>query len=230
MKIAIFGDSFGDDQVNWKDKNRWLDVGPSWIDYLRQFHEVDNFCHGGSSLYFSKRKFDKTDLSVYDKVIFLITDAQRRFQIWPGDTDEFGSNWNFTSVEYMLKNNINLSITPQLVAMDMFFKYIYNESDLHFYYLMIDDITRKCPTGFIINVAVGSVLGNVQTKEHRYFTGVGNLPEGYSDARKCHMCEENNLILGKYIHHCLINKIHPIFNERMFTTPTRSFEHYFRKN
>ena len=233
MKIAIFGDSFGDDHINWKDKNRWLDVGPSWVDYLRQFHEVDNFSHGGSSLYFSKRKFDKTDISVYDKVIFLITNAERRFQIWPGDTDEYGSNWNFMTANTVLHNNTDPAMMPYFTAMDMFFKYIYNESDDHFHQLMVDDITRKCPTGFIIDAGFNSALGKINKSERVYFGGQTYqeiFSKGFLDARKCHMSEENNLILGKYIHYCLINKIHPTFNERMFTTPTRPFEHYFRKS
>jgi len=233
MKIAIFGDSFGDDHINWKDQNRWLDIGPSWVDYLRQFHEVDNFCLGGSSLYFSKRKIDNTDISVYDKVIFLITNAQRRFQLWPGDIPEYGSNWNFMDVENRMRHKQNPEVIPYLTAMDMFFKYIYNESDEHFHQLMIDDIKRKCPTGFMIDVAQGSVIGDNGSRELAHFAGRTYrelFSEDFMDARKCHMCEENNLILGKYIHYCLTNSLHPIFKKNMFTTPTRPFEYYFRKS
>ena len=234
MKIAIFGDSFGDDHINWKDQNRWLDVGPSWIDYLRQFHNVDNFCGGGASLYFSKRIFDKTDLSKYDKVIFLITNSCRRFAYMPGDHEEFGSNWNPSNTQYMLeKQKHSPEKLAHLTAMDMFFKYTYNESDEHFHQLMIDDINRKCPTGFIIEVAYGSVIGGVSELELKYFNKQQFheiLLEGFQDARKCHMSEENNLILGKHMHHCIINDIYPTLDKSMFINPTQPFEYYFRKS
>lgn len=232
MKIAIFGDSYGDDHINWKDKNRWLDVGPSWIDYLKQFHEVDNFCLGGSSLYFSKRKIDKTDISVYDRVIFLITSPQRRFQIWPGDNPENGSSWNFLEAETQLKHNRNLEMTKYLTAMDMFFKYIYNESDDHFHQLMLDEIKRRCPAGSMIDVGYRSVLGKVNGSELEYFnvqTYRDLVNKEYVDARKCHLCEENNLILGKQIQHCLENNLELTIDIEKFVTPSRGFDHYFRK-
>jgi len=232
MKIAIFGDSFGDDHINWKDQNRWLDVGPSWVDYLRQFHQVDNFCLGGSSLYFSKRKLEKIDISSYDKVIFLTTDAQRRWCCWPVDKQENGSSWNFMNTETQLKHNKNLEMTKYLTAIDMFFKYIFNESDVHFHQLMIDDIKRKCPTGSIIDVGYGSVLGKINASEIEYFNGQTYrdiIDEGYCDARKCHLCEENNLILGKQIQHCLENNLDLNIDIEKFVTPPREFEHYFRR-
>jgi hypothetical protein len=52
---------------------------------------------------------------------------------------------------------------------------------------------------------------------------------GYSDARKCHLCEENNLILGKQIQHCLENNLELTIDIEKFVTPPREFEHYFRR-
>jgi hypothetical protein len=234
MKIVIFGDSFGDDHINWADQNNWLDVGPSWIDYLRQFHDVDNFCEGGSSLYFSKRIFDNTDLSKYDKVIFLITNSQRRFAQMPGDTAKIDNHWNFSNTQHILeKYKHSPEKTAYLTAMDMFFKYIFNESDEYFHQLMIDDIKRKCPTDFIIDVTYGSVIGSVSELELEYFnnqTFHKILLDGFQDARKCHMSEENNLILGKHMHHCIVNDIYPTLDKSMFINPTRPFEYYFRKS
>jgi hypothetical protein len=232
MKIAIFGDSFGDDHINWKDKNKWLDVGPSWIDYLRQFHEVDNFCSLGSSLYFSKKKFDSVDLSTYDQVIFLITSPQRRLQFFPGD-GPLGSNWNSIIVDLQLKNKTFPELKKHLTALDMFFKYIYNESDEYFHQLMVDDIKRNVPSGIVIDVSARTVVGEIGQTELEYFNSLPVneiLAKGLEDARKCHMCEENNLIFGKYIHFCLLHKIHPQFSKDMFVNPSRPFEYYFRKS
>ena len=68
MKIAIFGDSFGDDYNLWPDP--YSGVGPSWVDYLRsQNLEIENFSVGGTSLFYSYQKFIST-YEKYDKVIF----------------------------------------------------------------------------------------------------------------------------------------------------------------
>ena len=56
MKLAIFGDSFGDDTGIWPIPHS--DVGPSWIDYLRnQNIDIDNYSQGGTSLFYSYQKF-----------------------------------------------------------------------------------------------------------------------------------------------------------------------------
>ncbi len=222
MKIAIFGDSFGDDHINWIDRNDWLDVGPSWIDYLRQFHDIDNFCKGGSSLYFSKIIFDKTDLSKYDKIIFIATSPYRR--------TNYDSNWNLQRVEMELqKKNLDIEWREKLVALKEYFIHVWNESDLYFHDLMIKDITNMFPS--ILRLRYGQ-LDEVSNRECKKVYGMllfDIFQAGYSDARKCHMCEENNLILGKQIQHCLENNLELIIDIEKFVTPPREFDHYFRK-
>jgi hypothetical protein len=44
------------------------------------------------------------------------------------------------------------------------------------------------------------------------------------------MCEENNLILGKYIHQCLADGTQPEIKLNMFVNPTQPFKYYFRKS
>ena len=223
MKIAIFGDSFGDDHINWIDRNDWLDVGPSWIDYLRQFHDIDNFCCGGTSLYYSKILFDKTDLSKYDKVIFIVTSPYRR--------TNYNSNWNLGSLEIMLsKKNLDLEWKTKLLALRSYFLHVWNESDQYFHNLMIKDISNILPS--ILHLSYKQ-LDDVSNEECKKLYGGQILHDifqaGYSDARKCHMCEENNLILGKQIQHCLENNLELIIDVEKFVTPPREFEHYFRK-
>ena len=232
MKIAIFGDSFGDDHINWEDKNRWLDVGPSWVDYLKQFHEVDNFCLSGSNLYYSKKKFDNTDLTKYDRVIFLVTSPTRRWQWWPGEPEE-GSSWNPVNTEIALRESYNGSLLKNhLTAMDLFFKYIYNESDDYFHKLMIESIKHESSNSFIIDVGYNSPMNNMSVADVAYFDNnkLENLfREGYFDARKCHLSEENNYSVGQYIHQCLTNNLYPTFKGYIINNPTRPFEYYFRK-
>ena len=52
--------------------------------------------------------------------------------------------------------------------------------------------------------------------------------ENLHDARKCHMCEENNLMVGEEIFNWIkTDKFN--LDPKKFKTPTREFEHYFRK-
>jgi hypothetical protein len=223
MKIAIFGDSFGDDHINWIDRNDWLDVGPSWIDYLRQFHDIDNFCEGGSSLYYSKMIFDKTDLSKYDKVIFIVTSPHRR--------TNYNSNWNLGRLEIMLsKKNLDLEWKTKLLALRSYFLHVWNESDQYFHNLMIKDISNILPSILHLSYKQLDEVSNWECK--KLYGGLilhDIFQAGYSDARKCHMCEENNLILGKQIQHCLENNLELIIDIEKFVTPPREFDHYFRK-
>ena len=222
MKIAIFGDSFGDDHINWIDRNRWLDVGPSWVDYLRQFHDIDNFSCGGSSLYYSKIIFDKTDLSKYDKVIFIVTSSYRR--------SNYNSSWNLGKIETMLsEKNLDLEWETKLLALKSYFLHVWNESDQYFHDLMVKDISNIFPSTLHLNYNQLDKISNDECKKvygrqlHEIFTA------GYFDARKCHMCEENNLILGKQIQHCLENNLDLNIDIEKFVIPPRELEHYFRK-
>jgi hypothetical protein len=222
MKIAIFGDSFGDDRVNWQDQNKWLDVGPSWVDYLRQFHDIDNYSAGGSSLYFTKLRFDNADLSKYDKVIFIATSPFRRFN--------YDSNWNIGRVESELKKkDLSLEQRVQLAALRMYFIYVWNDSDLYFHNLMISDIENKCPGILRLRYSLLDEASNNECKQlcGRLLTAL--FKDGLGDARKCHLCEENNLILGKQIQHCLENNLDLNIDIEKFVTPPREFDYYFRK-
>ena len=224
MKIAIFGDSFADDHVNWIDQGRWLDVGPSWVDFLRNFYEVDNFATGGSCLYFSKIKFDECDLSAYDKIIYIVTDPHRRYN--------YGRNWNNGNVQRELaKSNLPVGLKEELIALRYFFTYVFNESDLYFHNLMVEDIKQKYPSVLFLDY---DLLNRASNNECKQLTN-GKLEvwevyrQGNSDARKCHLCEENNLILGKQIQHCLENNLDLDIDIEKFVTPPRELDYYFRK-
>lgn len=222
MKIAIFGDSFGDDHINWIDKNTWLDVGPSWVDYLRQFHDIDNYSAGGSSLYFTKLRFDSTDLSKYDKVIFIATSPLRRFN--------YDSNWNLGRVENMLsKKDLDLEWQTKLLALQSYFLHVWNESDQYFHDLMIKDINTVFPSTLHLSYNQLDKISNDECKKVYGRILYDIFQAGYSDARKCHMCEENNLILGKQIQNCLENNLELTVDLEKFVTPPRDFKHYFRK-
>jgi hypothetical protein len=221
MKIAIFGDSFGDDHINWIDQNRWLDVGPSWIDYLRQFHDIDNYSTGGSSLYFSKIKFDKAVLSKYDKIIFIVTSPYRR--------TNYDSNWNLIKLEIELANTeTSIEFREKLLALRAYFIHVWNESDQYLHDLMVKDIINMFPAVLFLDFDKLNLVSDKECQKFR-IPRTTLMQNGYLDARKCHLSEENNLILGKHIQHCLENNLDLNIDIEKFVIPPRELEYYFRK-
>jgi hypothetical protein len=220
MKIAIFGDSFGDDKINWKDQ--WEDVGPSWVDYLRQYHIIDNFSFGGSCLYYSKKKFDAVNLDLYDKIIFLVTQSMRRYQVVKEDSQESEKNWNLNTVISRMHQYPRNQ--RYLQTIHDFFVYMYNESDEYFHQLIIEDIIRKRNDTLMIYY---QDLLKIQRLETNYWQRKGLDYLKFRDARKCHMNEENNLIFGKLVQNSLSETTIKI-DENVFVTPKKEFSHYFR--
>ena len=74
MKIGIFGDSFAQSIIWPGDVHRR--VGKSWSEILSEKYDVTNFGLGGSSTYYSYKKFVKQQ-SKFDKVIFISSQPGR---------------------------------------------------------------------------------------------------------------------------------------------------------
>jgi hypothetical protein len=96
---------------------------------------------------------------------------------------------------------------------------------------MVEDIKQKCPSVLFLDY---DLLNRASNNECKQLTNGKMevdeiLRQGNSDARKCHLCEENNLILGKQIQHCLEHNLELTIDIEKFVTPTRDSEHYFRK-
>jgi hypothetical protein len=222
MKIAIFGDSYADDQICWKQQ--WQDVGPSWVDYLKQYHEVENFSLGGSCLYYSKKKFDSTPLEFYDKIIFVVTESIRRYQLVGDNNIEANKNWNYETS--LSRKEFFPVYKNYLETIHNFFVYMHNESDEYFHQLMVEDIIRKRKDVMILYY---HDLLKISTMETNYWAKKGEDWGKLNDARKCHMSGENNLIFGKMIRNCLEKGTIVEINLSKFVVPTKPFKYYFRK-
>lgn len=76
MKLAIYGDSFADTEVN-----QYADLADlAWPRLLRNdFGQVHNYALAGTSLFYSMDRFERTHAD-YDRVIFVVTTIGR----WPG--------------------------------------------------------------------------------------------------------------------------------------------------
>jgi hypothetical protein len=234
MKIAVFGDSFADDYHMWP--NPYTGVGPSWVDYLRnQNIEIDNYADGGTSLFYSYQQFI-SQYQKYDKIIFIVT-SPGRLSVPTSDnrTEEFFSS---RAVEIQLKNCIDYERKRKLNAISDYFVYVKNDTfDSVVHKLLIEDISKKHNDILMIPCFVDSgideqmPLRNISAFEAKFWNMNEILPNSDTvyDARKCHMCEENNLMLGQEIYNWVKTGNYSLTQEN-FKTPTKEFSHYFRTN
>ena len=94
---------------------------------------------------------------------------------------------------------------------------------------MIKDITNILPSVLRLRYEQLDEASNKECKKVYGRLLIDIFQAGYSDARKCHLCEENNLILGKQIQHCLENNLDLDIDIEKFVTPPRELDYYFRK-
>jgi hypothetical protein len=230
MKIGIFGDSFGDDYNMWPDP--YSGVGHSWVDYLRSHNlEIDNYSCGGASLFYSYQKFIST-YQEYDKIIFLVTSSGRISVPLGNTTEEF----NVSALHHKLRNCADAKRKIQLTAIRDYFMYVKNDIfDNLVHKLLLEDISKKHNSMLMIPCFANSGIDNQipLVAIPRFEADFWNMEEVMPwsdteyDARKCHMGEENNLMLGQEIHNWVRTENYNL-NQENFKTPTKEFTHYFR--
>ena len=233
MKLAIFGDSFGDDTGIWPIPHS--DVGPSWIDYLRnQNIDIDNYSQGGASLFHSYQKF-MLNYQKYDKIVFLITNPGR-ISVPMDDTIK---DFNTGSIERHLRNCVNVERKLILNAILDYFIYVKNDTfDETVHRLLIEDISNKHKDMLMIPCFDRSGIDNqlpliaISKFESDFWNMEEIIPQTdltKQDARKAHMCEENNLMLGQQIYDWVKTGNYKLVQKNL-KTPTKEFTHYFRND
>ena len=249
IKLAIFGDSFAQDESpQWSSE--WADVGLSWIDHLRNTNKysITNFSEPGTSLYWSKKLFDQHHES-FDKVIFIVTFPCRRitFDKLPDGCGAITKTfYNSSTVFDIIKNknqfnSYNFIEQNFLLAVRDYYLHIQNDHFDHtVHLLMLDDINEKRPDVILIPAFPSSVpsldksgsapLLTISQKDMLHF-GLGEfIPNSndMTDARKCHLSEENHEILASYMLKFLQGD--PVYlDANKFVKPTKHIAHYFRK-
>jgi len=240
IKLGIFGDSFGDDYSLWT--TGWKDVGPSWIDYLRDTgkYEVTNFCARGTNTYFSKKLFDQHHHE-FDKIILMETFPYGRIDCTSLNhlkNTRLTQFFNIQSISKYEKEIVNYNFLERriLKAVKNYYMYVMNqEYDTDLHNLWLEDMRIKFPSIIVIPCFFDTTDNNpclmqVLEKEKKFFNLKEYIPaeEDLYDARKCHMSEENNLIFGKKMEKFLEGD--PFFlSVDDFVNPTKDFAHYFRK-
>jgi hypothetical protein len=204
-KIAIFGDSFADENHSNLDEK-------SWIDILRDNGlEVHNFSLSGTSLMWSYQKylnFKKSDQNeTIDKIIFLFTEPNRMTTQYKNKIITITHPDMFDDV---IKNNndFNQKDIEILQNFKNYYIYFHNEEEAKIINNLIkrdilSDSRVIYSEPFDRNLPKGQIsLYNVASIELDVLTGLSE-DDGYKfmnkciDNRKCHMSEPNNVMVGK---------------------------------
>ena len=250
MKIAIYGDSFASFEINTQSIE-----GFSWVDIVKQHYEtVENFAVPGSSFYYSFVKFKEHHKS-FDINIFLITQPDRLYSnvleqhLGPGAYTTISSvlmaqqrnekthpknyelikditssvlNYYAYWKDYEVEKEFHLALLEKAKRMStntIFINCFNNSSDDikdNEINLMDVSVMEKSSTGFIEKYSNrGIKYGYI--KDDKFFT----------DYRKCHLSEENNIILGnKIVEAIKENRFEIPLVMSDFVKPSKDIDHY----
>jgi hypothetical protein len=233
MRIGIFGDSFAsDNKMNPTD---------SWVDILRNNHEVENHAMPGTNLYFSVLKL-KENYKKYEKIIFVVTQPSRikisdNVPCYDPSKRHIG---HAPTIGRLIKaaNEHEIYDGPLIDAYNAalnYYKYIQDTTyDEYIHTLMLDDILKICPNIILIPAFTDSIpnsqissLIEIRTNENKAWGFEYFIPPGFIDERNCHLTAENNSILAEKAEEWLRGKTVDT-NINDFATPTNK-EFYIRK-
>lgn len=212
MKIGVHGDSFAAaKQHNQHEK--------SWFEYIgEQGHDVTTFGKNAGSLFHSMKQFLKTQ-HIFDLNIFVIT-SPHRFII-PQHFDELPDKWRYVAGLYNTETMINdakhekapTEVIDILTAAQQYIVHIQDiEYDKYIHNLMTAEISRIRPDTMLIPCFTSSMddlggnipLLTINEEENKSLGKNWNrewerLIRSQVDLRRCHMTQENNIMLAKKI-------------------------------
>lgn len=231
MKLAIFGDSFADDQFF---KNEYKNNDTSWVDVIRNSrkYEVSNFSEKGASLWWCYQQFLKHH-SNFEKIIFLITFPNR---ITLPETT--GLKIRRHQQPYNVELNIKFSKPDKLKFWNVikdYYDHIHDrERELCFHDLLVEKIKQIRPDTVLYPCSKRSIpdsqdlsLLEIIEYEDESWGGYNRNYRDSSkdDTRMCHMIEENNLVIGQMFLDKLEGKTTHI-TKKDLVSPTKSRDYY----
>lgn len=220
MKVAIYGDSFGYEELLFNQYHSNIEkIGKSWVTYLRDNYEIINYCQPASDLYYSYQNFKK-NYSRFDKNIFLITSSSR-FSFKYDDT--YIHSHSIASAQGKLKIEKNTSKQTTLSAVVEYFTYLQDtDRDQEIDSLMYNEIMRLDPNVLLIDCFGNNGLVNITKQEDTAWNSrlTYSALDKVLDIRFSHMTKENNLILFDLVNKCLKENNPFEFNLNNFYSPT----------
>lgn len=219
MKIAIYGDSFGYEDLLFNEYHPNIEkIGKSWVSYLRKEYEILNFCQPASDLYYSYNIF-KDNYSKFDKNIFLIT-SSGRFSF--KHNNQFLHSHSIASAQGKLKIEQSYHKKKALQAVIDYFEYLQDiDRDQTIDLLIKEDIYKLDPNVLTIECFNENGLVNITKQEDIQW----NAKLTYSaldkvlDLRFSHMTKENNFILFQLVKECLTENKKFVFDINNFYKP-----------
>ena len=176
-RLEIFGDSFSD--PTWTTNSY-----DSWPELLSEHYEVVNHSHCGSSLWWS---YDQYRRNRPDLAVFVVTIPGRLY------VKQFDRHMNFHEASWPIAHNTRIG--------EIYYHYFYDrEREQDFHDLMVKDLMTE--NVLLIpafdNSGVGSVsLCDISDREKEHYGITQWSSEG--ELRKCHLSEENNLMISQKI-------------------------------
>lgn len=202
MKIAIFGDSWGDASPPFtlhSDEESWPLI-------LSNTYDITNFSESGSSVYFSAEKF-LANYENFDKIIFFITDCARRYLPEHSSiTFDYGSTRHIkANTPEIIKDFLAGSPRNQEIAkaIDLYYSYIVNDAqDIYYHDLTLDHIQSKLSSDRLLMLEYPI---EIAFKENRYYQSLGHDLTLFSEWKNCHMTHTNNRRMAELIDQWLTN-------------------------
>jgi hypothetical protein len=235
-RIGIFGDSFGNSYHGFKSVNNIL--WQSWPRVLETKHnfDVSNFCFGGSSLFYSHKKFIDNHHDI-DVAIFIVTES---FRIYHKN-----ENLRLGNIQTIKEHMKTLSIYDPSYdvykAAEMYYLHL-SDADFNMYIRdkIVQDFITTCMENNIKPLILPGFDKDIKSAVHfRTTLAEISLQEVYTQFgdrqarpetknRPCHLSIENNEKLA-YILAKIINGVNWIIKLEDFTyTKVNDPEKYWK--
>lgn len=249
MKIAIYGDSYANMNLDEPNDGR----GMSWVDVVKQKHDVTNFGHAGTSIYYSYLKFIE-NFANFDYNIFIITHPDRIYNRKLNEIlerDSWYTNYNNIDVcsKDLTKSGFQLKIINSVKTYFEYWKDEETEAILNLN--LVENLRNKQNNCLFVN-AFSHEHCSALTNEHGLIdiSGMEQITTGWlekyrgkgmnfgyidennyvlEDHRLNHLCEENNIILGNKMVDA-VNKKQQTLEIRLgdFVVPKHNIDFYVR--
>lgn len=229
-RIAIFGDSFADSQsvADFNDDTAWPDI------IEKRGIKIHNFSQTGSSLFNAWQKYNsfiKSPLGkICNTIIFVITEPGRE-KLFLNNKIYWltGENKLRFFRDHMAPNAATKKLFDSLYNYWIYVK-DHDYDDL-FHSLLVDKIKAN-PNVFYIDAFSKSSLSlfDISFKELSYWNPL--ITDrlhlyGYHDRRKCHLSQENNMMVADKIYTAVLNGLNTVeFIESDVKLPSRSMDYY----
>lgn len=244
MKIAIFGDSYGHcTGEKWETYAPHINLG--WPEILAKHHTVQNFCESGAGLWYSFNQFlehnKKFDLNIFlpsqnTRFSIYLPEMKKTLHMVPGYQD--GQDIRNLKVQWAPVDNSILDAAAGYVDHILDYK-----KEDYTGKLLVKEIHKIRPDTLIIDCFYELALnepvdGEVITlsyfseSEIRHWRMNSSIfkrqkKDNLEDFRKCHLSDENNVMLAKKILKCIENNENLVkFHLSDFQLPSKSKTHY----